>query len=291
MPTDFSLFPKSDYKISMTYITLEAKKCLQLSNIGKWLQTEIERIKAEMAARGHVRSGAMVKRVTDLCIEAVKNRAQLVWQILFRFITTAGISYGEGLSEELKALVAVQLPKQLGDLKGHVSRIAQLAGSPSLHSSFDAELDAARNAALAKVGTEIDLFVHSLRKKADVQKNNAMSTIFNVYSPVGSIQIGDNAIANVSQSVDTDTKHQIISALEQINDILDHPDVDTALPKGELIEVVEESRKELQKEKPNVTRLRSLLTTVGTSIQVISSMKPAYDTLKQAMTFLGVSLP
>lgn len=255
------------------------------------IHTEIQRIKVELNAKGLMRSSEMIKRVGDVCAEAVKNRAQLAWQILFRFITTTGISYVEGLSEELKALVAVHLPNQLGDLTGHMSQAVQLAGVPNLGTSFEAELHAARNMALAKVGTEIDLFVHSLRKKADVQESKAMSTIFNVYSPVGSIQIGNNSVANVSQIVDTETKYRIIRALEEIAHVLSHPDLDTALPTGELIEVVQETREELQKEKPNVTRLRSLLTTVGTSIQVVSSLKPAYETLKQALTFFGVSLP
>jgi hypothetical protein len=264
---------------------------IEISEQNSRIHTEIERIKAELNAKGLMRSGAMIKRVADVCSEAVKNRAQLAWQILFRFITTTGISYAEGLSEELKELVAVHLPNHLGDLKRNISQAVQLAGVPNLGASIETELDTARNVALAKVGTEIDLFVHSLKRKAEVQESKAMSTIFNVYSPVGSIQIGDNSIANVSQIVDTDTKHQIAGALEQISRVLSQPDLDTALPKGELIEVVQETREELQKEKPNVTRLRSLLTTVGTSIQVISSLKPAYETLKQALTFFGVSLP
>ena len=56
-------------------------------------------------------------------------------------------------------------------------------------------------------------------------------------------------------------------------------------------EIEKDLEDEIQKEKPNVTRLRSLLTTVGSSIQVVSSLKPAYETLKQALTFIGVSLP
>ncbi|MHB8773429.1 MAG: hypothetical protein ACYC7J_20755 [Syntrophales bacterium] len=264
---------------------------LEIGEQKKWLHTEIQRIKAEMAGRGLLHSSIIVKRVADVCVEAVKNRAQLVWQILFRFITTTGISYTEGLSEELKALIALHLPSQLADLKDQVIEISQFAGAQKMHTTLETELDAARSVALAKVGTEIDLFVHSLKRKADLQEGKSTSTVFNVYSPVGSIQIGDNSIANVNQMVDTETRQRIINALEEIESQLGDPDLDIALQKEELIEVVKETGEELQKEKPNVTRLRSLLTTVGTSIQLISSLKPAYETLKQALTFLGISLP
>lgn len=255
------------------------------------LQREIERAKAEMNHRGVLRSSMAIKRVADLCAETIKNRAQLIWQTIFRFITTSGISYSENLSEELKGLIIHHLPKNLGDLRGHVKKIAEIAGSPNMYERMEQELDSARNQALAKVGTEIDLFVHALKNKEAAVTNGASSTVFNIYSPVGSIQTGDSAIANVTQNIDTEVKEQIRKALEHIEIALNQPEVALSSSKTELIEVVQESKDEIQKEKPNVTRLRSLLTTVGSSIQVVSSLKPAYETLKQALTFLGISLP
>lgn len=279
------MIDKEILKIAINRIHLEIGE--QNNN----LLREIEKIKAEMAARGALQSGMTIKRVSDLCIEAVKNRAQLIWQTLFRFITTTGISYSDELSEELKNIVGNQMPEKLGDLNGFIQQIAELAGSPKLKEKFGDGLGRARNQALAKVGTEIDLFVHSLKKKTEEQKNESLSTIFNIYSPVGSIQTGDNSIANVTQNIDTEVKMQILKALEEINSALNLPEVSTTSPKSELIEVVQESQLEIKKERPNVTRLRSLLTTIGTSIQVVSSLKPAYETLKQALTFLGISLP
>ena len=255
------------------------------------LRKEIERIKAEMSGRGVWRSSMTIKRVTDLCVETVKNRAQLVWQTLFRFITTPDISYSEDLLDELKHLVAQHLQEQLYDLEGYVKQTAQISGSPNFHERMAQELHDARNQALAKVGTEIDLFVHSLKKKSDAEPNGTSALIFNIYSPVGSIQTGDSSVANVTQNIDTEVKEQIRKVLEEINHVLNLPEVETTYPKGELIEVIQESQTEIQKAKPNVTRLRSLLTTIGTSIQVVSSLKPAYETLKQALTFLGISLP
>lgn len=265
--------------------------CIEIREQNNRLRAEIQRIKAEMSSRGVLHSGMTIKRVTDLCIETVKGRAQLVWQTLFRFITTTGISYTEELSKELKDLVAQHLPQKLDDLRGYIRQTAKLMGSANLHERFGQELDNARSQALEKVGTQIDLFVHSLRKKVEAEASDSSSTVFNIYSPVGSIQTGNNSIASVTQNLDAETKDQIRKALEEIKLTLNQSEVETPLPKGELIEVVQESQEELQKEKPNVTRLRSLLTTVGTSIQVVSSLGAAYGTLKQALTFLGISLP
>jgi hypothetical protein len=253
---------------------------------------EIERIKSKMAAQGTLMSSVTINCVSNLCIEAVKNRTQLIWQILFRFITTTGISYYEELSKELKSIVASNLPKELADLRGYINDTANIARAPiDVKGIFEAELDVARNQALKKVGTEIDLFVHSLKAKTTAQKNESLSPIFNIYSPVGSIQTGEGSIANIIQNIDTEVREQIRKALEEISITLNEPGLEITFPKEELIEVVKETHDELQKDKPNITRLKSLLTTIGTSIQVVSSLKPAYETLKQALTYLGISLP
>ena len=265
---------------------------LEIGEQNDRLRTEIDRIMEEMSGRGFLQPGMTIERISDLCMDTVKNRAQLVWQTLLRFITTTGISYTEELSQELKGLVAQHLPEKLGDLRSYIKQTAELVGSPGLHEEFEQELDNARITALLKVGTEIDLFVNSLRKKIESETNKSASTVFNIYSsPVGSIQTGDNSMADVTQNINTEVKDQIRKVLEEISLILNQSEVETSFPKGELIEVVQESQEELQKEKPNVIRLRSLLTSIGTSIRVVSSLKPAYETLQQALTFLGISLP
>ena len=113
---------------------------IEIGEQNNHLRREIERIKAEMNGRGVLRSGMTIKRVTDLCAETVKNRAQIVWQTLFRFITTSGISHAEKLSEELKELVAQHLPEKLGDIRGHVKQITEIAGSPNLYERMEKEL-------------------------------------------------------------------------------------------------------------------------------------------------------
>lgn len=134
------------------------------------LRSEIERIKGEMISRGVLQSGMTITRIAGTCIEAIKSRAQLIWQIVFRFITTAGISYSAELAEELKSFVAQYLPEKLGDLRGYIKEAAKIAGSPDSSEKFEQNLDNERKEALMKVGTEIDLFVNSLKKKLTLKK-------------------------------------------------------------------------------------------------------------------------
>jgi len=267
----------------------EERSRLEIGELIASLYQEIERIKRESSARGLLYSGATLNGITNACALTIKTMAQLIWQTLFRFLTTTGISYSETLANELKALVAKHIPEN--SFKGILKQNVEKAGSPNLFTHLGPQLDAARQAALAKVGTEIDLFVYSLKKKVEMKEKETSSTIFNIYSPVGAIQTGDSSIANVTQTIDTEVREQLRKVLEEIFLKLTKEDIALPYPKGEIIEIVQEGQEELKKQSPNITKLRSMLSTVGTAIQTISSMKPAYDALKQILPFFGISLP
>ena len=264
---------------------------IEIDEQNKWLRKEIDHVKAKMAAVHTLRSSMTIRIVYDLCRDSLKNRAQLIWQTLFRFITTAGISYSGKLSLELKELTAQHLPATMNDFDDHILQITGLSGSPKMFGQLKRKLDSEREQALAKVGTEIDLFVHSLKRKTDQMENGSSSTVNYIYAPAGSILTGNGSIAYINQTIDTDVKERISNVLQEIFIKLEKSEVKTPTPKDELIEIVKESKNELQKDKPNTTRLKSLLASIGTSIQVVSSLKPAYETLKQVLTLIGISLP
>ena len=225
---------------------------LEIAEQSARIREEIERLKAEMNARGVLRSGLTLKRIADICADAIKSRGQLAWQIYFRFLTTSGISHSDTLANELKELVSYHLPEKLGDLKGYVKQNADLVGSPNLYDRLAPELDTARAATLAKVGTEIDLFVHSLRKKEEMKSEGNNSTVVNIYSPVGSIQTGDYAIAHVTQHLDADVRAALSEALNQIAVTLADSNISLPQPKAEIVELVNEGQQEI-KDKNSIT--------------------------------------
>lgn len=264
---------------------------IEITDQNARLATEIARIKAEMAARGVLNSGATMVRIANLCTEAAKDRGQLAWQTLYRFISTAGVRYGKTLADDLKSIVSEFLPPELGDLKAHPKQFAQLLNNQNIISELERTVESGRVMALARVQNEIDLFVVSLKNRQDVSSEKADSTTFNIYSPVGSIQTGPNAVAFVSQKLDSETRNKLNKVLDLVEQGLSRVDSLPGYPKGEVIEVVREAKAELAKTAPNSTKVRSLLSAVATSIQTVASMKPAYEGLKAALALLGITLP
>jgi len=252
---------------------------LEIKEQWEHLRNELNTIKTKMAVQGALGSGATLVRITDMCAHAINNRAHLIWHTLHRFITSTGIQYSDELSSELKALIAHELPEDLSDFKGYIKNTIKILNAPKTAEKLLDQLDSARDHSLNKMGTEIDLFVQSLKKKSELSETDVESQIFNMYSPTGPVQ-----------TIGAELGRQLINALDaiksDINQLQDLPEY----PKSEMIEIIRDCCIELEKDTPNIMRLRSLLTTVGTSIQSNHSLKPGYEVLRQELTYLGISL-
>ncbi|MCZ6480130.1 MAG: hypothetical protein O6929_06980 [candidate division NC10 bacterium] len=252
------------------------------------LSREIEFVHNEMAERGFGRSGVALARIRELCSREVEILARIVWQMLLRVISSIGLEPSETLAQELKAEVERYLPSDLPELTQIVKKQAYLVRIEQTPST----LNEARTHALNRVGVEIDLFVHSLISRAQAKEGEAVfpAPVIHIHSPVGVIQTGPGATANVLQDLGIEGRDELLRVLRLISERL------AALPelpgssKEEVLELVKEGLTEIQKAKPNAIRLRSILTAVGPAIQNVGTLYSAYQALKAVALLLGISL-
>lgn len=263
---------------------------IEVEDLNKRLSEEIAQSASKAAARGRFYSSPHVLEIFKLCKVNIHNKAQLIWIILHRFITTAGVSHSEDISDELKKIVINHLSRNF-EKDTFRGKIPKLHGSPREYDNLESDLDGEREKAIRKISTEIDLFAESLKSKESKSGDKSSSTILNIYSPVGSIQTGPNSTAYVTQNIDTEAREKILTALnsveEAIRDIASLP----YHPKDEILELIHEGKSEVGKSKPNTTKIRTLLQTIAVSIQTVGSLQPAYEGLKLALTPLGITLP
>lgn len=261
---------------------------VQFDERRKQLQRDIELIHNDIAERGMGRSGVTFSRVYELCAHEVEVRAFIIWQVLFRVLSTVGAFPSEELSRELKAELEAYLPADLPELTQILERNAEFVQLRSIPSFADA-----RNHALKKVDAEIDLFAHSIQSRAPGQKGKAdpSPVVQHFYSPVGVVQTGSGAVASVAQTFTAQDREGLIRALGLVSQSLAAIGELASYPKEEVQELVREAQSEVEKTKPNGTRLRTILTAVATAIQTAGSVQPAYQTLKAALLPLGIFLP
>ena len=132
---------------------------LEIEEQASSLLTSIELVREDMNARGMFGSSAMTRKIVDLCLNSIKNRARLIWQTFQRFITTSGINYSDELSLELKKIIEDFLPESLSDFKNIIESKAPPIDSGNLPSSIASELLKTRDQSLKLVGSDIYLFV------------------------------------------------------------------------------------------------------------------------------------
>jgi DNA-binding protein HU-beta len=127
--------------------------------------------------------------------------------------------------------------------------------------------------------------------KPDSQLNKTVNYHFYVHGPIGFLQIGDGAIANVTQNIDSETRKQLTNVLEEISSKLTQSDFTMPYSKEQIIELVRTGQGELKKSSPNMDKLGGLLLGLSVIIQTIANLKPFYSTLRQALSSIGILLP
>jgi hypothetical protein len=276
--------------MSISEATKVASKMIsgQLADRDSQLRTDISKIRNEMAGRGVLQSGMTFSRIHSLCKTEIRNRARIVWQILFRALNTVKVHYSEELATALKKEVEKYFPKNLPKFNPILKEAAQLSN----YKGKLPDLSNDRARALAEVYGEIDLYVLALHSAdEEEEKSGAQQNIYKFYSPVGAVQTGQNAIANVVQTIDSQDREILLQALDTIKQSLAVSEELASYPKEEIIDLVEEAKTEIKKDKPNGLRLRSIITTVATAIQTVSILQKAYQALKVAVLPLGIQLP
>ncbi len=252
------------------------------------LQEEFLRVAQELTGRGNLHTSAHVLRVAEVCRREMEIRAWIVHNVHLRVLSQLGVDPYPELSGDLKNRLSFFV--SLGD--DYARAPNELAQRLGLQSHPDYRMHETREHILAKLGTEIDLFVEGLVRC--MQQHGATaegSSTFHFHSAVGAVQTGHGSTANVVQHIGTQERETLLQALAVVKDALSKLPDTAGASKAEIVEMVEDAHAEIQKPAPNRIKMASILTTIGDTIRVLGSMNSAYQSLKIALLPYGLTLP
>lgn len=239
-------------------------------------------------SRGLLNSGAHIQKVIEICRHEVEIRAWIVHNAHVRVLTQLAVAPYPELSSNLKGRLSYFLP--LGDDYAQAPR--ELAGRLGLQSSPDIRIHETRDHVLAKIGTEIDLFVETLTVQRQQRTDQTAGTpVYNIYSPIGAFQTGPGSMASVVQHIGAQDKETLQEALSLVRDALSQLPDTADFPRADIIELVNDADAEIKKPSPNGIKLSSVLTTIGNSIQTLGTLHSVYQTLKAALLPFNIMLP
>jgi len=255
----------------------------------KTIAQKLRSTNAEFAKRGALRSGAHIIAIQKIYANATAERGMFAWETLLRCISTVGVKYTEDLESQLKTAIDRHFPAHMNGLKYAIQEAANNLGMPNITAKLPDAVGDERNLILRKIHSEIELFLIKLKTKPVEQPYSPQITIHN--STIASLQTGQGSIANVNQKFGPEVTEELSNAL--INLVTELAKIDS-LPKNDKAEIVEltnEGIEEIKKASPNVSKIKSYISTIGEAVGFTANLKPAYETLKAAATLIGLQLP
>ena len=215
-------------------------------------------------------------------------RTLLAWSAVKDVLGAAALQHSETLAAELLAIV--DKGARRADVREVLRRrIDTRGGAISDPAEFD--LDGPTLRAIAKRESDIDLYVLALISKLKVERLPEDSIVNNFRGPVGAYQIGPASATTVTQISNSADSEALRRALDLVEASLPAAANSPGLMADEVLELVDETRAELAKARPNSIRLRIVASGVATAIQTIGILQPAYQALKAALLPFGVLLP
>jgi hypothetical protein len=119
-----------------------------------------------------------------------------------------------------------------------------------------------------------------------------VSQQFNFHNTqVGSVQTGNNLVANVQMSAATSELAALADALEGVMQALAKVSEIPGHDKDDIVDLIEDSKNEIRKEKLNKTKLNSYFAGIAGAIGTVANIKPAYELLVVAAAAAGFTLP
>ncbi len=253
-----------------------------------------EQIIFDFARKGGLVSGASIKTVAERYQMEIKIRFEVAWATLLNVLNHIGLTTADGLSDSVVSFLEPLLHTEAEKIWASMKNGPPFKSSTELPVSRTAGIDANYNRtvenAFLKLKSDAELLEAKERRARPAMEPSGGGTI-SVTGDQNVIITGSLTRSQVSVSVDPLAMSQITEALDQLTEALNDVRDDERLSIDELREMISDCRAEIGKDKPNQTKLQSLLVGIATTIQTSAALRPAYETLRAALACFDVILP
>lgn len=249
---------------------------------------ELSRLKREAAGAGSYRSGNTITKLCDLHSSEISSRAIIAWQSVVRAHQIFGVPLSADLRTDLKNELHQYITQASNELKSSLINEVQSLHLGDNSARAGSAIEEAINHNRRKHDIEIDLYVDSLERRT---QQAPVPQQYNFYGNIGAVQTGANASANVVQNLGGDDKTALIEALALAREAIRNASELGDTRQTEMIAIANECEEQVNSVQPNNTKLLTLLTVLGTTVQSIASAPAAYNAMKTALLPLGVNLP
>lgn len=222
-------------------------------------------------------------RLAPLYQEQLKARGRVILEAVKTIDQRFGLPGDDTTTAELKALAEKMLTSQAEGLRDAYLRHLQPFGITPASDPFALEGPKTHAGVLNGVGR-----YRWEAQNVPMPKQSIPTPSMTFNGPVGAVQTGDNAIANVTQSWSGENVEAVVKALAELKALLHTaPGIDADL-RADLVKDVESASTELVGPTPNAGRLTRWLGGVGAAVQAVGALQPAWEAVKIGLRSLGL---
>ena len=250
------------------------------------LQQEFER--GEFS-RGRAPGGAgFAARLAKLYAGDFAKRTNIIVTNLKKIHADFGYPLDDDIDGQLTNLGDKTLSQQFQCLEGAYVRHLQRFGVAAVHPSG---LDQKYPLHQASVHNLIGRYLWTMRKvPMKSQTPSVNQTNVTINGPVGSVQTGSHAVANVQQHWSQGDADNLVQALHELRTAIGGAHSLDAAAKADLIADIDKAQTELKAASSGTPRLLKWLGGIGAAVQAIASAQPAFEAVRNAARALGIPL-
>jgi hypothetical protein len=279
------MLPAPLMKTFQSLLSVETQKLDEQTRAGVTSQVSM------CAGRGALQSSAACQLVVAEASKSIPIRAQTALNLVVRCLAAHSLPVDAATRDDAVALLNDYLDHQQQALRATAQASAPFR-STAAGPEFLSPIDRATQLERDRLAGELDLMVAAVATRSE-SRGSAQpgATTIAIHGPVGVVQTGPGSYGTAHQHIDAGAREALEKAIGQILDRLADAPTSTPFDIGEIRQMAEETRAELQSSKPNASKLRALVAGTGSAIAYAPHLKEAYDTLKWAAAFLGINLP
>lgn len=243
---------------------------VRLQNRQRDFERSRRSIEADYSRRGMLQSGIYVVAVRQAVIEELSLRARLVAQAFAELVPALSEQLGPDRFREAQGQAREVLESGVADVLAAV-RTSEQQGGMRLRTAAD--LDSLMREALAELAAELAAAdVRPADRTPGPTSPVTANNRFEFHAPVGAVQSGDHAHAEVSMTIDPGALEMVKQTLSELLQQIGEERRLGAEERAALVGSLETALAEANKPQPNKVTLRGLVAGLGLTIQTMADM-------------------
>ncbi len=260
------------------------------------LGRDIGAVVSDFANRNVLRSSMAIQAVAEVFERELKIRQGLAYSALQRVCAEFGVQAGADLAPSMKAFLDDVIGTQADRLRAQMLETQPVKSTAAVGiaaASFNVDVltpyERVRANVLSNAHTEVDLFearLSTAARQAQVTGNRVSVTGANNF-----LFTGNFSSSPVTITMNAGAKAELERALAVVEEGLAKLAEPVNFNVDDVRGMIADSKAELTKPNPNLTKLGSILMGAAATIQTAGSLTAAYAVLKGALAMVGITLP